>query len=292
LFYIWIWLIVAMDDGGFGKEDNGGFGNEDGGFGNEDGGFGNEDNGIENEEDNDHDVLNEYLLEQMRLDDVGGEDDDEVSVDLGSGGGGGGVGKAVANEAVYVDVADAAVMDDEAVGPPLLLDKLANATIVFPDDDDAHVDDDVPTALSIPCGLLSGSDLSNAPVAESTRRQYNCGNTDFMMYLWDDRPKLLSIPSMEVLNWAWASFQSSCFKSSEAYDKAVVRNMKKVGLIIVLNPAHDPVDFDNLNAEVFADYMVSLAERRTTVIWTSFDGNRSALYHLYHFYLREYSRTM
>jgi hypothetical protein len=43
--------------------------------------FGNEDNGIENEEDNDRDVLNEYLLEQMRLDDVGGEDGDEVSVD-------------------------------------------------------------------------------------------------------------------------------------------------------------------------------------------------------------------
>jgi hypothetical protein len=58
----------------------------------------------------------------------------------------------------------------------------------------------------------------------------------------------------------------------------------------VLNPAHDPVDFDNLNAEVFADYMVYLAERRTTVIQTSFDGKRSALYHLYHFYRPEYSR--
>jgi hypothetical protein len=66
-----------MDDGGFGNKDNGGFGNEGGGFGNED-------NGIENEEDNDRDVLNEYLLERMRLDDVGGEDEDEVSVDAGS----------------------------------------------------------------------------------------------------------------------------------------------------------------------------------------------------------------
>jgi hypothetical protein len=28
------------------------------------------------------------------------------------------------------------------------------------------------------------------------------------------------------------------------------------------------------------------------IIWTSFDGNRSALYHLYHFYRREYLRTM
>jgi hypothetical protein len=60
--------------------------------------------------------------------------------------------------------------------------------------------------------------------------------------------------------------------------------MKKAGLIIILNPAHDHVDFDNLNAELFADYMVYLAERRTTVIHTSFDGKRSALYHLYHFY--------
>jgi hypothetical protein len=104
-----------------------------------------------------------------------------------------------------------------------------------------------------------------------------------MMYLWDDPLKLFSIPAMELLNRAWASVQRSCFKSSEAYDKAVVRNMKKAGLIIVLNLAHDPVDFDNLNAEVFADYMVYLAERRTTVIRTSFDGKRSALYHLYRF---------
>jgi hypothetical protein len=60
--------------------------------------------------------------------------------------------------------------------------------------------------------------------------------------------------------------------------------MKKAGLIIVLNPAHDPVEFDNLNAEVFADYMVYLSECCTTVIRTSFDGRQSALYHLYRFY--------
>jgi hypothetical protein len=97
---------------------------------------------------------------------------------------------------------------------------------------------------------------------------------------------------MELLNLAWVSVQRSCFKSSEAYYKAVVQNTKKAGLIIVLNPAHDPVDFDNLNAEVLAGYMVYLAERRTTVIQTSFDGKRSALYHLYHFYRQEYSCTM
>jgi hypothetical protein len=130
--------------------------------------------------------LNEYLLEWMRLDDVGGEDDDEVSVGAGSGGGGGGADEAVANEAV--DVAVAAAIDDEAVGPPLLLGELVDAIIAFPADDDAHADDGVPAALSIPRGLLSGSDLINALVAESTRRQYNRGNADFMMYLWDDRP--------------------------------------------------------------------------------------------------------
>jgi hypothetical protein len=106
LFFIWIRLIIVMDDGEFGNEDNGGSGNEDGGFGNEE-------DGKENEEDNDRYVLNEYLLERMRLDDVGGEDDDEVSVGARSGGGGGGADEAVANEAV--DVAVAAVMDDEAV---------------------------------------------------------------------------------------------------------------------------------------------------------------------------------
>jgi hypothetical protein len=42
--------------------------------------------------------------------------------------------------------------------------------------------------------------------------------------------------------------------------------MKKAVLIIDLNSAHNHVDFDNLNAEVFADYMVYLAECRTTVI--------------------------
>jgi hypothetical protein len=95
-----------------------------------------------------------------------------------------------------------------------------------------------------------------------------------------------------LLNQAWASIQRSCFKSSEAYDKAFVRNTKKAGLIIVLNPAHDPVDCDNLNAEVFSDYIVYLLESRMTVILTSFDGNRSSLYHLYRFYRRKYSRTM
>jgi hypothetical protein len=155
-----------MDYGGFGNEDNGGFGNEDGRFGNED-------NGIENEEDNDLDVLNAY--------DVGGEEDDEVSVDAGSCGSGGRVDEAVANEAFGVAVvAVVAAMDDEAIGSPLLLGELADATIVFPADDDAHADDDVPTALSIPRGLLSGSDLINARVTESTHRQYNA---DFMMYL-------------------------------------------------------------------------------------------------------------
>jgi hypothetical protein len=127
-------LIVIMDDGRFGNEDNSGFVNEE--------------NGIENEEDNNRDVSNEYLLERMRLDDVGGEGDDEVSVGAGPGGGGGGVDEAVANEAVYVDVA--AVMDDEAVGPPLLPGELVDATIVFPADDHAHADDDVPTEMSIP----------------------------------------------------------------------------------------------------------------------------------------------
>jgi hypothetical protein len=97
---------------------------------------------------------------------------------------------------------------------------------------------------------------------------------------------------MELLNRAWASIHCSCFKSSEAYDKAVVLNMKKAGLIIFLNPADDPVDFDNLNAEVFADYIAYLAECRTTVIRTSFDGKWSALYHLYRFYHREYSCMM
>jgi hypothetical protein len=47
-------------------------------------------------------------------------------------------------------------MDDEAVGPPLMPDELVDATIVFPAGDDVHADDDVPTALSIPRGLLSG----------------------------------------------------------------------------------------------------------------------------------------
>jgi hypothetical protein len=197
-----------MDHGRFGNEDNGRFGNKDVGFGNEYNG------GIGNEEYNDRDVLNENLFEQMRLDDAGGEDDDEVSVGVGSGGGGVGEdeAEAVANEAGVV--VDAAVMDNEAVGPPLLPDELVDATIVFPADD--HGDDDVPDALSIPHGLLLGSDLINAPVAESTRRQYNHANADFMMYLWDDRSELLSIPAMELLNRAWVSVQHSCFKSSEA----------------------------------------------------------------------------
>jgi hypothetical protein len=93
-------------------------------------------------------------------------------------------------------------MYDEAVGQPLMSGELVDATIVFPADDDAHSDDDIPTALSIPRGLLSGSDLINAPVAESTCRQYSRDNADFMMYLWDDRPKVLSIPVIEVLNRA------------------------------------------------------------------------------------------
>jgi hypothetical protein len=71
---------------------------------------------------------------------------------------------------------------------------------------DAHADDDVPAALSIPRGLLSVSDLINAPVAESTPMQYTRDNADFMMYWWDDRPQLLSIPAMEFLNRACPTF--------------------------------------------------------------------------------------
>jgi hypothetical protein len=120
----------------------------------------------------------------MQLDDVGGGGDDEVSVGVGPGGGCGWADEAVAKEAADVDVA--AVMDNEAVGPPLLPGEPFDATMVFPADDDSHSDDDVPAALSIPHGLLSGSDLINAPVAESTHRQYNRENADFMTYLWDD----------------------------------------------------------------------------------------------------------
>jgi hypothetical protein len=151
-------MIIVMADGGFGKEDNGEFGNEDSGFG--------------NEEDNNCNVLNEHLLEPRRLDDAGGEEDEEVSVGVGSGGGGGSGGAYEAetdsHESVDVDVDD--VMDDEAVRLTLLPRQLVDATIVFPAD--AHDNDDVPIALSIPHGFLSSSDLSNAPVAENTRSQY------------------------------------------------------------------------------------------------------------------------
>jgi hypothetical protein len=115
LFSIWILLIVIMDNDGFVNEDNGGFGNEDGGFGDEY-------NETDNEEDNDRDVLNEYLLERMPLDDVGWEDDDEVSVGVGSGGSGSGADEDVASK--YVDVAVAAVMENEAVGLPFCLASL------------------------------------------------------------------------------------------------------------------------------------------------------------------------
>jgi hypothetical protein len=54
------------------------------------GGIGNEDNDRIRKEDNANDVLNEYLLEQMRLEEagVGRVYDDEVSFGAGSGGGG------------------------------------------------------------------------------------------------------------------------------------------------------------------------------------------------------------
>jgi hypothetical protein len=102
--------------------------------------------------------------------------------------------------------------------------------------------------LAIRRGLLLGSYLINAAVAESTRTQYNRDNANFMMYLWDEQPTLLCSPAVEILNRVWVSVQRSCFKSTEAYGKAIVQNMKKDGVIIVSDPDHDPVDFDNLNA--------------------------------------------
>jgi hypothetical protein len=149
-----------MDNDGIGNKYSGRTRNEDkGGFGNED---------------SDREMLNKYLLEQTRLEDAGGEDDDEVRVDAGSGDIGSGVDKAFS---VY----DATVMG-EAVGMPMIPDELFNVTIVLPAG--VHADDDVPE-LSIRGSLLSGSDLSNAPVAESTPTPYNCDNADLMMYLWD-----------------------------------------------------------------------------------------------------------
>jgi hypothetical protein len=78
--------------------------------------IGDEDNGGIGNEDNNQDVLNEYLLEEMRLEDASGDDTDKVSVGAGSGGGGGGVYEvvAVANE----DVDVAVDVMDKAVGPP------------------------------------------------------------------------------------------------------------------------------------------------------------------------------
>jgi hypothetical protein len=97
---------------------------------------------------------------------------------------------------------------------------------------------------------------------------------------------------MEMLNWARVSVQRSCFKITESYNKAVVRNMKKAGVIIVLNPDHDPVGFYNLNADVLMDYMVHMVERRTSLIHTSFDGNRYALYHFHRFYCQGHSHAI
>jgi hypothetical protein len=223
-------LSILMDNDGIRIRNGNRNRNEDNGI------IGNKDNDSFGIEDNNREMLNEYLLEQMRLEDAGGEDDDEVSVGDGSGGGGG-VDNAEAvdgiNEAVAVD--GVAVMD-EAVGPPLLPDELIDVTIIFPDGADANAD-----------GLLSGSDLINTHVAESTRTQYNRDNADFMIYLWDKRPELLCIPAMEMLNRACVSVQRSFFKSAKAFDKTVVRNMNKAGAVIVSNPEHYPVDLDNLN---------------------------------------------
>jgi hypothetical protein len=71
---------------------------------------------------------------------------------------------------------------DEAVISPLLPDELVNAHIVVPAGGDAN--DDV-HGFKIRCGLLLGSNLSNAPVAESTHTQYNRENSAFIIYLWD-----------------------------------------------------------------------------------------------------------
>jgi hypothetical protein len=68
--------------------DNDGIGNKD----KDNGGIRNEDNGGFGYKDNDCDMLNEYLLDEMRLEDVGGGNDDEVSVINVAGGDGGGVG--------------------------------------------------------------------------------------------------------------------------------------------------------------------------------------------------------
>jgi hypothetical protein len=63
-----------MENDGIRNKDNGGFGNED----------------------NNRDVLNEYLLEETWLEDVGGDNDDDVSICAGSSGSDGGVEKVFA----------------------------------------------------------------------------------------------------------------------------------------------------------------------------------------------------
>jgi hypothetical protein len=216
-----------MDNDVIRNKDNGGIGNKD------NGGIRNKENGGFASEDNDRDVLNEYLLEQMWLEDDGGDDnsevagrddDDEIRLGAGTGGGvGGGGGGGGVKESVVVsnEAGDVAVMY-EAVGPPLLLDELVDANICSPAGGGGVDNDDNYPELVIRHGLLSGSDLINAPVAESTHQQYNRDNADFMIYLWDERPDLLCIPAMEMLNQAWVSVQRSCFKSTEAYDKDVV----------------------------------------------------------------------
>jgi hypothetical protein len=104
----------------------------------------------------------------MRLEDAGGDNDDELSVGAGSGGGGVEGDVAVANEAAAVAVANEAVaVMDDAGGPPLLPDELIDTNIVFPAAAGGVDNDTDVSELAIRHGLLSGSDLSNAPVAES-----------------------------------------------------------------------------------------------------------------------------
>jgi hypothetical protein len=115
--------------------------NNDGIWNEYNGGFGNEDNGLFGNEDNDHDMFNEYILEDTRLENTIGDDDEEVSVSAGPywGEEGEAVPVHVANEAVVV-----AVMD-EAVWPPLLPYEPVDANIVFPTDGGGVPnDDDVP----------------------------------------------------------------------------------------------------------------------------------------------------
>jgi hypothetical protein len=82
------------------------------------------------------------------------------------------------------------------------------------------------------------------------------------------------------------------YKTEEEYQSDLEKKMRARGKKLAADPDNPPIDFDELTAAICGTYLLFLARQRKNIEKDSFNGHRSALYHLYRLHGLCYTRQM